>query len=135
MRRIIDANYEKADLNKVMTEQCQHVNTPERYRLLNILKKSEYLFDGTLGMWNTTPIDLELKDDAKPVCSRTYPVPRVHEAMFRKAVYILVSLGVLEEENDSERGAPFFAQPKAKINRVRFLSDLCNFNSQLKSNP
>ena len=26
MRRILDANYEKADLNKVMTEQCQHLN-------------------------------------------------------------------------------------------------------------
>ena len=36
MRRIIDTKYEKADLNKVTSEQCQHLNTIERYRLLNL---------------------------------------------------------------------------------------------------
>ena len=49
-----------------------------------MLRKFEDLFDGTLGTWNTTPVDLELKDNAKPVCSRPYSVPRVHEAMFMK---------------------------------------------------
>ena len=44
-------------------------------------------------MWNTTPEYVEIKDDAKPVCSQPYPVPRLHEAMFRKEVEILVSLG------------------------------------------
>ena len=48
------------------------------------LKKIEDLFNGTLGVWNDVPVDLELKDDAKPVCSRPYSVPRLHEAMFRK---------------------------------------------------
>ena len=50
----------------------------------------------------------------KPVCSRPYPVTRVHEVMFKKEVKIIVILGVLEEANDSEWGAPHFAQPKAK---------------------
>ena len=57
MRRILDAQYEKADLNNVTTEQCQHINSTERYILLNILKKSKDMFDGTLGTWNTTPVD------------------------------------------------------------------------------
>ena len=35
MRRILDAKYEKSDLNKVMITQCQHPNTKERKRLLN----------------------------------------------------------------------------------------------------
>ena len=51
-----------------MAKQCQHLNDGEHYRLLNILKKFEDLFDGTLGMWNNTPIYLELTDDVKPVC-------------------------------------------------------------------
>ena len=68
MRRILDDKYEKADLNNVMTEQFQHLNTKERKRLLNLLRKYEELFDGTLGTWNTTPVDLELRDDANPVC-------------------------------------------------------------------
>ena len=49
MRNILDAKYEKEDLNRVMIEQCQHLNTRERKRLLNILRKFEDLFDGTLG--------------------------------------------------------------------------------------
>ena len=55
--------------------------------------------------------------------------------MFRKEVEILVSLGVHEESNDSEWGAPLFSQPKAKTNRVRFLSDFRNLNRQLKYKP
>ena len=58
MRRIIYAKYEKFNLNKVMTEKCQHLNATELYRLINISKKFEYLFDGTLGTWKTTPEDL-----------------------------------------------------------------------------
>ena len=83
MRIILEAKYKKADLKKVMIEQCQHSSLSERANLRNILKKFEYLFDGNLGTWNTALVYLEIKDDAKSVCLRTYPVPRVHKAMFR----------------------------------------------------
>ena len=94
-----------------MHEQCQHLRPNEQERLLHILEKIESLFDGTLGMWETPPANLDLKDDATPMCSRPYPVPRLHEAIFRKEVGRLVKLGVLEEANDSEWGAPSFDQP------------------------
>ena len=55
--------------------------------------------------------------------------------MFRKETERLVILGVLEEANEFERGAPSFSQPKAKTNRVRFLSDFRNLNRQLKYKP
>ena len=42
---------------------------------------------------------------------------------------------MLEEGNDSEWGAPSFAQPKEKMNQVRFLSDFQNLNRQLKGKP
>ena len=100
-----------------------------------LLRKFEDLFGGTFFTWNITTVDLELKDDAKPVCSQPYPVLTVHEAMFRKEVKRLVNLGVLEEANDSEWESPPFAQPKAKTNRVIFLIDLRNLNSQLKVKP
>ena len=38
----------------------------------------------------------------------------VHTAMLRKEIDRIVKLGVLEEANDSEWGAPFSAQPKEK---------------------
>ena len=68
MRRILDAKYENTDLNKDITEQCQHLTATERHRLLHLLKKFEDIFNGTLGTWKTTPVYLELKDEEKPVC-------------------------------------------------------------------
>ena len=42
---------------------------------------------------------------------------------------------MLEEANDSEWGAPSFAQQREKTDRVRFLSDFWNLNWQLKCKP
>ena len=78
---------------------------------------------------------MDLKDYATPVCSRPYPVLRVHEDMFIKEVERLVKLGVPKEANDSKWGVPYFSQPKSKTNRVRFLSDFHNLNMQLEIKP
>ena len=61
-------------------------------------------------------MNLDFKDDATPMCLCPYPVPRVHEDIFRKEFERLVKLGVLGEANESEWGAPYFAQPIPKIN-------------------
>ena len=39
IHRILEAKYKKVDLNKVMDEQCQHLNPNEQERLLHILEK------------------------------------------------------------------------------------------------
>ena len=85
-----------------------------------------------MGTCNTTPEDLVLKDNTKPVCSRPYPVPRVHRAMLKKEVKRLVSLGVIKHSNESEWGEPYFPQPKAKTNRLILLSNFRNLNRKLK---
>ena len=66
---------------------------------------------------------------------QTYPVPKLHEEMFKKEVGCLVLLGVLEVENDSEWRAPSFAQPKPQSNQVYLLSEFKNINKQLKQKP
>ena len=86
-------NGKKVDLNMVMTKQCQHLNAEKCQRLLNLLRKFEDLYIGTLVKWTTTPLDLELKDDTKPMCLRPYPLLLVHEEIFRKEVEILVRRG------------------------------------------
>ena len=48
------------------------------------------------------PVDFELKDNVKPICSRPYLVPKVHKEMFQNEVEHLVLLGVLEVANDLE---------------------------------
>ena len=85
----------KYDLNKFISKQCQHLSTGKHNILLNILNRLEDLFESTLGTWNITTVDLDLKDDPKPVCSQPYPLPRVHKVMFKKEFEILVILGVL----------------------------------------
>ena len=84
-----------------MEAQCQHLTMTQCNDLLKLLQKSEELFDGTLGTWETDPVEFELKEDAKPICSRPYPVPKVHEEIFKKEVERLVLFGVLEVANDS----------------------------------
>ena len=114
MSRILGDKYKNANLNRVMTKQCQHLKTKERKIIIILLRKFEYMFNGTLDTWNTTPAELEVQDDAKLVCYQPYTVPRVKKLMFRKEVKILIGLGILEKANDSKCGAPSFAQPKAK---------------------
>ena len=54
---ILDAKDGQADLNEVMTEKFQHLNTKECKIFLNLLQKYEDLFDDTLGVLNTTLVD------------------------------------------------------------------------------
>ena len=45
----------------------KHLTATQLHALLQVLNKFEDLFDGSLVTRNTTLIDLESKDDAKPV--------------------------------------------------------------------
>ena len=54
--------------------------------LLELLQKSEELFDGTLGTWKTDPVDFKLIEDVKSICSQPYPVPELHEKSFKKDI-------------------------------------------------
>ena len=132
---ILYAKYRRYDQNTVMAKQCQYLNTQKRYIILILLSKFEYLFFSTLGMWNTTVVGLELKNNYKPVCSKPSTVSRLNKVMFKKEEGRLVILWVIKEANDSEWGSPSFDQPKAKTNHARFLSDFRNLNRQLKHNP
>ena len=46
--KILDAEYEPAVLNEVI-KMCENLNQEEQHQLLQILKKYEHIFDGTLG--------------------------------------------------------------------------------------
>ena len=62
----------------------------------------EDLFDETLGVFDTSPVHLELKPGAKPHHAAAHTVPQVHEAAFYKEILRLVDLGVLAWDNDSQ---------------------------------
>ena len=55
--------------------------------------------------------------------------------MCKKEVGRLVLLGLIENSNESECGAPYFAQTEPKTNLLHFLSEFRNLNQQLKCKP
>ena len=71
--------YEKADLPAIIRENCSHLKTSEKEKLLSVLLKFESLFDGTLGDWNLLPISFELKEGTTPYHGRPYLIPQIHK--------------------------------------------------------
>ena len=67
-----------------METQCQHLTMTQRNKLLKLLQRFEELFDGTLVTWKTYPVDSDLKEDSKTICSLPYHGPKVHMGMFKK---------------------------------------------------
>ena len=126
MARILDAKYKKADLKQIINN-CQHLTLDQCMDLYTILKKYEYLFDGTLGCWSTRLLDLTLKPGVTPYHAKPYPIPRVYEATTKKECARLEKLGILCKINHSEQAAPTFIIPK-KNGTVQFVSDFQELN-------
>ena len=133
IKRILDAKYEKADLNKVV-ENCTHLTPTEKQKLYNLLKKYEDLFDGTLGKWKGEPYHIELKEGATPYHARAWPIPKIHEQTLRLEIDRLCKLGVLRKINRSQWGANTFVIPK-KDQTVRFITDFRELNKRIKRKP
>ena len=121
--KILDSNYEAADLDKI-ARSAEHLDDEQKAnKLLVLLKDYEDIFDGTLGKWKTEPVEIEIKTNDKPVSSRYYPVPHINnKATFKKELLRLVDIGVLEPVQSSEYGTLVFIIPK-KEGTVRFLSN------------
>jgi hypothetical protein len=94
--RILDAKYSKADLQLVARDNCKHLSADRHKKLLQLLKKYELLFDGTLGDWKRKPVSFQLKEGVSPYHRRAFPVPKIHKHTLIKEVERLVKLGVLE---------------------------------------
>ena len=79
---ILDAKYEKLDIDHVVTTHCAHLSASQQEELKALLSKHSKLFDGTLGRYPGTPMHIELEEGATPVYRRPYPVPVVHMETF-----------------------------------------------------
>jgi hypothetical protein len=47
--RVLDAKYQKSDLQSIVRDNCKHLSSNQQKKLLQLLKKYESLFDGTSG--------------------------------------------------------------------------------------
>ena len=128
IKRILDATYEKAVLEKI-TSECQYLNIEERESLLTLLTKYESLFDRTLGFWNHKEYDIELQSGVKPYHARAYTIPKIHEQTLCTEVERLCNIEALRKVNRSEWVALTFIIPK-KNGMVRFISDFRELNNR-----
>ncbi len=94
--KILNANYKKADLHAVLRDNCTHLNSAKKDKLLELLEKFEQLFDGTLGHWRTNPVSSQLMEGVTPYHGRAFPIPKIHKDVPMKEIQRLCDLGVLE---------------------------------------
>ena len=132
--KILDARYEKADLEKVVEENCSHLSRMQRMQLLNLLRKHESMFSGELGEWKGESVKFELKPGAKPFRGRPFPVPRIHKETVIKELERLIDIGVLEQVESADWMSPSFIVPKHD-RTVRFLTDFRELNKALVRRP
>ena len=133
VKKILDAKYDKADIDQVCSEQAE-LDTEQRAKLAKLLRKYEALFDGQLGRWHGQDVKLELKEGVKPYHARAYNIPRCHIQTLKSEVERLVKIGVLKKVNRSEWAAPTFIIPK-KDGSVRFISDFRELNKRILRKP
>jgi hypothetical protein len=57
--RILDAKYQKADLQSIVRDNCKHLSADQQKKLLQLVKKYELFFDGKLGDWKTKPVSYQ----------------------------------------------------------------------------
>ena len=60
--RILDIEYKKVDLQSIVRDNCKHLSTNQQKKALQLLKKYQSLFDGTLGDWKTKPVSFQIKE-------------------------------------------------------------------------
>ncbi len=77
--RILDAKYKKADLQSIVRDYCKHLSADHQKKLLQLLKKYESLFGGTVSNWKTKPVSFQLREGVLPYHDRAFPVPKVHK--------------------------------------------------------
>ena len=126
IEKILDAKYDKLDVNQVISEQ-KHLDSYQKQGLRDLFLKYQKVFDGSLGLYPHKKVHIEIDPNAKPVHKRAYAVPRVHLDTFKKELDHLVEIGVLSPQGMSEWASPSFIIPK-KDGRVRWVSDLRALN-------
>jgi len=82
-QRILDASYEKADINDYVTQQS-NLSLDEQSQLKSLLLKYESLFDDSLGKLKGAKASFELKDGETPYHAKPFSVPKIYEALIQK---------------------------------------------------
>ncbi len=127
---ILDAKYEKTDV-VVVLKSLTHLNALQKADFLQVLQENNKMFDGTLGVYPHKKVHIDIGPNAKPVHSRSYPVPQIHLKTFKKELAHLVRIGVLSAQQESEWVSLSFIIPK-KDGRVHWIKNLHQLNKVIR---
>ncbi len=64
--QILINKHKEADLQSIVRNNSKHLSANRQKKLLQLLKKYELLFDGTLGDWKTKPVSFQLREGVSP---------------------------------------------------------------------
>jgi hypothetical protein len=103
--KILDAKYDKTDVAEDVKE-LTHLNLHQKADLLQVLQDDKKMFNGTLGVYLHKSVHIDIDPNAKPVHSRPYPVPQIHLKIFKMELDLLVKIGVLAPQQESEWASP-----------------------------
>ena len=117
-----------------MVLKCNHLQSQDKNKLLDLFSKYENLFNGELGTVPGEPVKLKLKSDVMPYAARPYTVPKAIEYIAKQELQDLVDIGVFIEGIHSEWASPSFFRKK-KDSGVHFVSDLRKLNACLQRHP
>ena len=94
---------------------------------VTITSEIQKMFDGTLAKYTIYNYTIELKEDAKPYHTKTFPIPTIYEPTLKKEVNKLIKIRVLKIINSFQWTAPTFIIPMIN-GKVKFLSHLRELN-------
>ena len=135
--KMLDANYSKVDINKMVNNL--EITNVSKSKLLRVLRRFENgLFGGGLGkLTNVKPARIKLKPGAEPFKGRYYNLPKAYEAVAKREIERLVSIGVLKRlpwNDDSPWASPSFGVPK-KTGDIRIVTDFRQLNKWVEIDP
>ena len=80
IKKILDANYKKANLKKIVNN-LKYLNNEKQSLILKLLRKHEEMFDGTLDNNTGLQYKIELLEGAKLYHAKTFPIPKIHKKL------------------------------------------------------
>ncbi len=89
-------------------DNYKYPSADQQKKLLQLIKRYEMLFDGTLADWKTKPVLFQLREGVSPYHGQAFLVPKIHKDTIIKEVERLCDLEVLERQPASERALPSF---------------------------
>jgi hypothetical protein len=129
-KTILSSKYEEVDVDDIAAQQ-KHLSQRQQQDLAAVLKQHTKLFSGKLGLYTGRQVHLKLEPGTKPISSRPYGVPKMHQALFKEELDRLEKEGVLSQTGASEWLSPTFIVPK-KDRRVQWVLDFHALNKVIK---